>query len=63
MIAAVKKTSLKEKSEAKMLLIEEESERLRSTDYWTELIAVEAQAWKCLISYQVGPFLQSACKS
>ena len=27
------------------------------TDYWAELIAVEAQAWEKFISYQVGPFL------
>ena len=60
MITAVKKTSLKENSEVEMLLIEEDTERLRSTGYWTELIATEAQAWKWLVSYQVGPFLQSA---
>ena len=33
MIAAVKKKSLKENSEAEMFLIEEDSERLRSTYY------------------------------
>ena len=33
MIAAVKKTPLKEKSEVEMLLTEEDSERFRSTSY------------------------------